>query len=549
MKSFKKILNSTTNTVSILLLVAILAMINYISLRNFVRWDLTEDKQYSISEATKNTLAGLNDITTVKVYFSKKLPPDLTEVSQYVHDILDEYVAFSDGNLNVLYLDPTEDEKIKNEALILGIPELQMNVLEKDKFQVQNGFLGMGIFYEDKQEVLPVVQSIQTLEYDLTSTIKKVSAERVKVVGFLTGHGEHLIHQGSGEEGRGDYTLIRKELEKNYEVETVAIDNGKQIKNIDTLVVAGPNEAFSERDLFEIDQFVMNGGQVIFLVDGVKIGEGLQALKNETGIEALVDHYGVKVNHNLVMDNLNESVSFSSGYMQFVLPYPYWPKLVKDNFSEDNILVSKLDSLVLPWASSLEIIEKSGLNTEILATTSKFGGKVSKDFNLNPNQEFQPEGAREKIDMVTLTTGKFKSYFEGESIPKAEQKSDNPTDGISLANSNELPDDSNREIISEREAEGRILVIGDSDFLADGQLQRFSQNAVFFLNAVDFLTLDSDLMTIRSRGLEDRSFDEISEREKMVIKFTGIALIPILVGIFAIIKASLRRKFKIMSLS
>ncbi len=549
MQILKNLKSYMTTTVSVVLVIVILAMINYISLRNFKRWDLTADKQYSVSQATKTTLASVNDLVTIKVYFSKKLPPELLEVSQYVHDILDEYKAFSKGKLNIVYLDPADDDKIKNEALTLGIPELQMNFLEEDKFQVQNGFLGIAIFYEDKQEVLPVVQSIDTLEYDLTSTIKKVSAERIKVVGFLAGHGEHLIHEGSREEGRGDYTLIRKELEKNYEVETVVIENGKQIEEVDTLVVAGPKETFTERDLFEIDQFIMRGGEVIFLLDGVKIEEGMQASVNQTGIEALVDHFGVKVNFDLVMDEVNENVSFSSGYMQFILPYPFWPKLIKENFSKENILVSKLDSLVLPWASSLELLEKSGIKTELLATTSKYGGIVTKDFDLNPNQQFQPESEREKIDMVALASGKFESYFAGEEIPSLEKDIAEITDDISLADSNEIPDDSNREIIEITEEEGRILVVGDSDFLADGQLQRFPQNAVFFLNAVDFLTLDSNLMSIRSRGLTERSLMEVSEREKMLIKFTGIALVPILVALFAIIKVILRRKFKTMSTS
>ena len=549
MQTLKKITNSMTSTISVLLVIAILAMANYISLRNFKRLDLTADKQYSVSEATKTTLSSLNDLTTIKVYFSKKLPPELLETSQYVHDLLEEYVAFSDGNLNVLYIDPADDEKLKNEALAIGIPELQMNFLEKDNYQVQNGFLGIGIFYEDKQEVLPVVQNITTLEYDLTSTIKKVSADRVKVVGFLTGHGEHLTNQASVKEGRGDYTLIRKELEKNYEIKSVIIDNGAKIEGVDTLIVAGPKETFSERDLFEIDQFIMQGGEAIFLLDGVKIDEGMQASVNETGVEALVDNYGIKVNFDLVMDKFNENVSFSSGYMQYIVPYPFWPKLVKDNFSAENMLVSKLDSLVLPWASSLEILEKTDLKTELLATTSKFGGLITKDFDLNPNQEFQSEGAREKIDMIALSSGKFSSYFAGQEIPEVEQKATIPTSGTTLANPSELPDDQNREIIEQSEEDGRILVVGDSDFLADGQLQRFSQNALFFLNAVDYLTLDSDLMSIRSRGLTERSLAEVSEKEKMVIKFIGIALIPILVGLFAIIKAVLRRKFKQMSMS
>jgi len=544
MQILKKLTNLTTSTISVLLVIAILVMINYISLRNFKRFDLTEDKQYSISEATEETLNSLNDLITVKVYFSEKLPANLLEVSQYVHDILDEYKAFANGNLNVVYLDPTDDDVVKNEALSLGIPELQMNVMEKDKFQIQNGFLGIGIFYEDKQEVLPVVQSIKNLEYDLTSTIKKVSLERVKVIGFLTGHGEHLTYTGTTE--NGDYILIRKELEKSYDVETVLIDTKIPIKGIDTLVVAGPKEIFSERDLFEIDQFIMQGGNAIFLVDGVTVGEGMQASVNETGINALLENYGIKLNYDLVMDESNENVSFTSGYMRFIVPYPFWPKLTKENFSEENMLLSKQDSLVLPWASSLELLKRENVQTEVLATTSKYGGTISTDFDLNPNQEFQPEGSREKIDMLALANGKFTSYFAGKEVPAAEQEATGTSTEI---NFEEEIDNSNRKIIELRETEGKILVLGDSDFLADGQVQNFSQNAVFFLNAIDYLTLDSNLISIRSRGLTERSLEEVSEHTKLIIKFIGIALIPILVGLFAIIKVFLRRRFKQMSVS
>lgn len=547
MQKLKKILGSVTSFTSVILVLMILFLINFISTRNFKRIDLTSDQQYTISKATISTLNSLEDLITVKVFFSKKLPPDLTELSQYVKDILEEYTAYSKGNLKVIYADPAEDDVLKNEVRSLGIPELQMNVLEKDKFQVQNGYLGIGIFYEDKQEILPVVQDPSSLEYDLTSAIKKVSAESVKVIGFLTGHGEHLTYQGSSREGKNDYTLVRRELEKNYKVENVVIENGQKIENIDTLIIAGPTESFSERDLFEIDQFILQGGQAIFLLDGVKVEEGLMASKNETGLEKLIENYGVKVNQDLVLDRVNETVSFSSGFMQFIVPYPFWPKLTNEYFDSENLIVSRLDSLVLAWASSLEKVEKTGLETKILATTSKFGGKVKDEFDLNPNQDFQIKSALEKINLVALSTGKFQSYFTNQSIPPVVLSPSSNDGGFGLAEKTSQTDDADRVIVTESQQTGKILVVGDSDFATDSSIQRFAQNGVFLLNAVDYLTLDSELMTIRLRGLTERNLDELSEKEKLTIKFIGIALVPILIALFGITKAILRRKIKQIS--
>jgi gliding-associated putative ABC transporter substrate-binding component GldG len=282
--------NKVNTFISVGLIAVILILINVIFLRNFYRWDLTEDNQYTISQVSKRTVRNLKDIVTIKVFFTEDLPPNLLTLSQYTHDILDEYEMYSKGNLRVLYLDPARDEEYKKEASGFGVPEVQMNYIEKDKVDVRNGYLGIVVVYRDRHETIPVVQDISNLEYDITSAIKKVLQKEPKTVGFLTGHKEHKIMrnpQNTSEASKADYTSVYEMISQNYAVKKVDISTGEPITDIDTLIVAGPKEKLSKRDLYEIDQFIMNGGNAIFLIDKMEVSSGIRASKVKAGLEKL----------------------------------------------------------------------------------------------------------------------------------------------------------------------------------------------------------------------------------------------------------------------
>lgn len=561
----KKTVLRTHSLVSFIIILGIIFLVNIILSRHFVRLDLTSGKEYTISDSTKNLLKNLDDVVTVKVFFSQKLPPNLMPISQYVHDILDEYKAY--GNIRLEYIDPASDPKIQQEMSILGIPEIQMNVIEKDKLQVQNGYLGIGIFYVNKKEILPFVQNTENLEYQLTSAFRKVTATEIKKIGFLTGHDEH-----STQEKSGDYTLLRQTLEKNYEVDVVNTADGKAITGISTLVVAGPKTALSERDIFEIDQFIMNGGNAIFLVDSLDLAEGLQMTPlNNPQLTQLLQHYGVNVDQNLILDTVHETASFSQGFMQFILPYPLWPKLIKDNFSANSPIVAKLDSLVIPWTSSLSITQKEGLTYEVLAKTTNEAWAQTSSFNLDPNQRWSQPADTKSYDMVVLVSNLMKSYFSGKSIPPVlsipVSSLSNPTSDNASANGlvsngstggqpknavissssanltpSETASDVARTIKESPDSNQQIIVIGDSDFLSDQFVQRFPQNLDFGLNMIDYLTLDNTLISIRSKGFEDRPLSTISDGSRNTIKFLGILGMPILVVLYGVIRLTLRKK-------
>jgi gliding-associated putative ABC transporter substrate-binding component GldG len=507
----------------------IVALINFLSTRRFVRADLTDDKRYTISSSTKKVLKGLDDVVTINAYFSKK-PPRVAQIRQSVRDVLDEYRAFS-NNVQIDFIDPaTDDETEKQKLRFMGIPEVQVNVIEKDQAQVANVYMGIAVLYEDKKEVLPIVQNTFTLEYDLTSAILKVTRDEVKTVGFLSGHDELDIDAEQ-------FQVFRQQLSKQYNVRKVSIDDGKEIDtDVATLIITGPKTKLTEREKYEIDQLIMRGGRVVFLIDPIDMPPGtMQGSPLATGLNDLLEHYGVKLGNNLVLDRYHDSASFRQGFVTYTLPYPYWVKVVKSNFSTEHIVTSQLESLTLPWASSLQLLSKGDESIEMiaLAKTSESSWTVQSPYNIDPNNRLRPpSSARNAYTVAASLSGVFKSFYAGKDIPPVESSE-------SADDATPEPVDEDRTTKPESEPT-QIVVVGNSRFLEQGR----PDGQIFFLNTVDWLTLGEDLINIRSHGVTDRPLKEVSESEKFFLKFFSMAGIPILVVAFGLIRYFLKRRAK-----
>ena len=538
-----KTLKYSGNTLAFILVVfGIVALINFLSSRRFIRADLTADKRYTISQSTKNVLDRLDDIVTIDVYFSRK-PARIAQIRQSVRDMLEEYRAFS-KNLQINFIDPaSDDEALKQKLRFMGIPEFQVNVIEKDKAEIANVYMGVAILYEDKKEVLPIVQTTNNLEYDLTSAILKVTSKEVKTVGFLSDHDEIDVFDQA-------FAPLRQELSKQYEVRKVPIDGGKAIDaDVATLIVAGPKTDLTEREKYEIDQFIMRGGRVCFLIDPILIQyEGLNVTPLKTGLNDLLEHYGVKLNDNLVLDVSMGQLTYSQGFMTVSTSYAYFIKLMKqyqyrtgetsDGLSQDSIITSQLESLMLPWASSIELLPQgdSAVEAIALAKTSKGGWTAQSPYNINPtNRQFQPPASVQQAHTVAASlSGVFKSFYAGKTIPPAE--STESEEGITAK-----PAEEERTTKTESEAT-QIVVVGNSQFLQQGR----PDGQLFFLNTVDWLTLGEELINIRSHGATERPLKEISESEKFFLKFISIAGVPMLVVAFGLVRFILRRRAKRM---
>ena len=529
------------NTLAFILVVfGIVALINFLSSRRFIRADLTADKQYTISQSTKKVLKRLDDIVTIDAYFSRQ-PARIAQLRQSVRDMLEEYRAFS-KNLQINFIDPaTGDEAQKQQLRFMGIPEMQINVIEKDKAEIANVYMGIAILYADKKEVLPVVQTTANLEYDLTSAILKVTSKEIKTIGFLTRHDElDVFGQAFGP--------LRQELSKQYDVRKVPIETDKAIDaDVATLVVAGPKKELTEREKYEIDQFIMRGGRALFLVDPVLIQyEGLNVSSLTTGLNDLLEHYGVKLNDNLVLDVSMDQLTYSQGFMTVTTSYAYFIKVLKqyqyrtgetsDGLSKDSIITNQLESLTFPWASSLELIPNADAPVEAiaLAKTSRGGWTTQSPYNISPtNRQFQPPASVQQAHTVAISlSGVFKSFYAGKAIPPAESSE---SDEVVTAK----PAEEERTTKTDSEAT-QIVVVGNSQFLQQGR----RDGQLFFLNTVDWLTLGEELINIRSHGVTNRPLKEVSESEKFFLKFISIAGVPILVVAFGLVRFFLRRRAK-----
>ncbi len=522
----------------------ILVLINFLSTRRFIRADLTEDKRYTISTATKNVIDTLDDIVTITAYFSTN-PAEVAQIRRDVRDVLDEYNAFS-KRLQIDFVNPADfDDGQKQELRFKGIPEVQINVVKKDKAEIANVYMGISIGYSGKEEILPVVRSTANLEYELTSTILKVTTKEAKTVGFLSGHGEFDIDHQNHQQFR---QLLDKSAQGQYNLTAVSLQDGKAIDNsVSTLVIAGAQQPLTERDKYEIDQFVMRGGRAIFLVDPIQLQPGtLQAAPLSTGLNDLLEHYGVKLGNNLLLDaRFHDTARFQQGFMTVIQPYPYFVKIVKPNFSTEHSITNQLEALTLPWTSSLEMITKEGIAATPLAKTSEAGRSIQGYYNLMPNAPMPPNAESQMYTVAVALEGKFKSFYAGKEIPPV------PTSDAVESGLETLPttDDSETPVpvadtagrVTKTESEQtQIVVVGTAQFLT--QLRPDGVN--FFLNTVDWLTLGDALIGIRSQTITDRPLREVSEIEKNFIKYLCIVGVPLIVIVFGLLRYFLKRRAK-----
>lgn len=535
----RKLTLATHSALAVLIVLGVLIVVNTISQRSFVRWDLTENKQFTISDATKKILGDLDDRVIIKLFFSKNLPPVMMLQERRVRDLLDEYRAYSNGKIVVKRIDPASDEELKKQVRSIGIPEVQMTFREKDAVEVKNGYLGMGIFYLDRTEVIPIVQNVDNLEYDLTSAIRKVTTDQVSRIGFLTGHGERDITQ--------DFALIKGALDQQYETTVVSVENGQPVPpEISVLIIAGPSEPFPDRDLFEIDQYLMNGGKLVVLLDTVDIDlqQGLFAQPLDTGLGKLLAHYGIKVNTDLVLDRYNDRLTYSESpdnRVQYVttVNYPFFVKVHSDNFAENPILRG-LQSVTLPWTSSIDLIDARLGEAQItpLLMSSELAWNQQGRFNLNPKQQFQPApNELEQFNLGVLVLNTFTSYFAGKEIPKPQ-----PPEGVPPAEQPQ-PDDEGRTII-ESSPETPVFVVGSSHFATVDSLRRFQNNGVFFLNAVDWLAQGEALIGIRTRSIAEHPIEEMSDTTKATLKFINVFGVSAAVVAFGLLLMYLRKREK-----
>jgi len=509
-----------------------LISLNALSFNLFSRFDLTQDRMFTLSDASKDLVKELKDQLTIKAFFSKNLPAPFNNYERYLKDQLQEYRNYSNGKLNFVFVDPDKkgkdnqpDKGVMSEIQAGRIVKVEVNKLEKDQLQVVNVYMGLTLNYQDKMESIPVLRSINDLEYELTSRLRKLTQPKTPKLGFLTGHDELTPTQGlkNAMQLLGDkYQVAEINLEKD----------DSALKDMDLMVVAGSKKEIPAYQRFWIDQFIMKGGKVAFFLDrSILDMKSFIGRPFKSGLEDLCAAYGVIIEPSMLLDEMNQKVTVvrAQGNVRFNSVVPFPPVIRVQDIAKDSPLVKNLRDLTLPFASPLTVKPVKGVEYTVIARSSPrtWLFENNDSFLLEPQSLPVPE-EKDFVgpqNMVVTLTGSLHSYFTDHEIPPKEEGTEPITSTL-----------------DEKSPDTRLVVIGASAWLSDAMQNPLGY--VFFANLVDWLSQDERLINIRTRGIINRPLANISEPTKNVIRYGNMFALPLAFVAYGVVRWRLRLRKK-----
>lgn len=570
-----KINQKRSSWIRLVLGIVIIVFVNIISIQLFTRIDLTAEKRYTVSEDTRELLRQLDDVVYFQVYLEGSLPPRYERLQRATREMLDEFRVYTD-KLQYEFINPTTSdnpeerynthENLKSRGLV-AVP-LREDDAEGVKFQ--QIFPGTIVSYKSLEMPLQLLRSergasedemvnraIEDIEFNLAYAISLVTNETKPKIAFIEGHGEYELRRVAD---------VTRSLQEKYLVERIRLNErvnaltereqsdsaGLVVRNkYDAIVIAAPDSVFSEKDKFIIDQYVMHGGKILWLVDPVfasmdslQYGGATMGVTNNINLDDMLFNYGVRLNTDLIMDMIALPIPITTGdvagqpQIDF-FPWYYFP-LVTPQLSHP--VVNNLTAVMCNFISSIDTIRIPGIKKTYLLNTSPYSRSMNAPVYINLDIiGYEPDEAmytEEYLPVAVLLEGSFTSLYQNRIPP-------------SLAYSKEIG-------FVDRSAHTSMIVVADGDIirnqlhyaqgypLALGYDQWTEQtfgNKKFILNAIDYLTEGSELITIRSRELQLRMLDNTYlKNNQMKWKVINVAIPPLLVIIFGIIYFFIRRK-------
>lgn len=536
----------------IIAVIGILLLINFICSLTFKRFDLTTEKRYTLSESTRKLLKELDDVVYLKVYLQGDFNPSFTRLRNETKEILDEFRAYSDGNVEYEFINPLDNtnkeevEKLEKQLFDKGImPE---EVVDKGNEKTSQTLIWPGAIctYKGKESVWQIFRrqvgydvdqsinnSVQELEYGLTNTIRKTKLIRKPEVIFL--------------EGKGELDTVRcadfmRSLSEYYNVTRVNIRNKLYaLKGADAIVIAQPDSAYDNKDKYIIDNFIMHGGKALWLIDPVYINRDTFNLKgytlgfkNDLNIDDILFKYGARLNPVVVQDlqcsQVPVNVGFKQGQPNFQLfPWFYYPLLLP---SGNHPIVKNLDLIRTEFISTLDTVYAKDVKKTILLQTSRYTktqptpARISLGIVKFKPKEEQYNNSFQNV--ACLLEGRFESVFKNR-IPTVfmqdtaygYMEKSKPTRMIVVADGD----------IAKNEYQvqtGMVYPLG-YDIYTKTQFA----NKTFLLNCMNYLLDDEGLLQLRSREVKLRLLDKkrvLTQSSKW--KFVNVGL-PLLIIVFA----------------
>lgn len=547
------------------LLISILALVIAIQVLQvyFFRLDLTSEKRYSLSDNTKKLVSNLEKDLYFEVYLSGELPYGFTKLQKACLEMIDELSTYS--NVQISYslikpndvVNPKKRKELFDQLVSRGLKPINLQEKTNDG-SLNQKLIVPGIIIHDREKETSVNllksvaglssdqnlnHSIESLEFELTSAIRMLQNNTPKEIAFLTGHAELNEYEVA------DFTAS---LLQRYEVKRIkARDLRGKGQNYSALIIAQPRNEFSEQDKYNIDQYVMNGGKVIWLVDEVVVSmdslvtkESTMAFFQPLNMEDQLFKYGVRINPDLVMDVQSQLIPVQTALpgqpAKFTpAPWYYSPLLVAPN---SHPITRKLNVIKAEFANSIDFVgDNNQIKKKVLLASSDYTRleKVPKPIRLdivNKRMEASDFPAGSK-NIAVLLEGVFPSVFKNrvwKGIDRTKFKSESiPTKMIVI---------SDGDIIK-----NRVRGVGNNRQIEALGYDRYSKktygNRSFLLNCIDYLCDDDGWMELRSREVKLRLLNKTKIRsERLFWQVVNVLLPLILLLIFGLVRFYIRKR-------
>ncbi|MEQ6166519.1 gliding motility-associated ABC transporter substrate-binding protein GldG [Ekhidna sp. MALMAid0563] len=534
-------------------------LVNQLADRFRVQFDLTEEKRYTISDATKSLLQSLDEDVFFEVYLAGDLPSNFERFQKSIGEMLDQFALESNNRIQYKFTDPAQATNLQArnqfyQSLIdKGVQATNLNYKNADGDKMEKLIFPGTLVSKGMNEVPANLlkgssaagpegilnQSIEGLEYELASAIAQLVDGGTKKVAYITGHGSPDSLDLAG---------FRSTVLSKFDLFNVSLNGREELNGYDVVAIGKPTQPFTEREKYLVDQYLMRGGNLIYFIDALSVnmdsasGEGTVAIPYETNLTDQLFRYGVRVNQNYVLDVNSGQFPVVAGNMGDqpqiqMIPWPFFPVLT--NFSK-HPSVRNLDAILGRFVSEIDTVKAEGITKTPLINTSQYtkllGPPVRVAFN-DLRDELRPEKFTDGPKTVGyLLEGKFTSLYANRLIPSGFDKKS----------------------FIEKGEPGKVIVIGDGDIIRNdldpetGEplglgVEPFTKttyaNEEFILNILDYMVDDSGLIETRSREVKIRPLDRVKvQQERTKWQIINLVAPVILILIIGGLKWYLRKK-------
>lgn len=573
------------NGLYLLILAGVAVMLNLISTDIYGRLDLTGDNRFTLAPASKKLVSDLKSPVEVKVFLSGELPPPYDSIQRELSDLLSEFSANGDGNFRFTIVDPGASEEDKEKAANYGIRPVTVGEQSSTALSVREVFMGLAIVYQkpsgDVQEVIPQVFPGMNYEYELTRRIRKISSEtKAPTVGFVIGDGsffDTIITEAAkqgGAEGQDPAEAVKTQLagqlksqlfDDLFSIEWVNLDQ-PVADTIDGLVLLGPTKDLGTEGAKNLDAFVMKGkGVAIFQSPyrsnspDIGVIPGMPKFtvpeENKTGLEGIIESYGVTLNKDTLIDRQSPQVSVVEKVVAYMGNEPLKasvptldPRLpLMTNINRKSLLVPNVNLLAFMPAERATPLPISSLSLTPAATTAEQAGTLTvtevvssaettvkrtnaMGLSVEDATEEKPDEVAGPFPVIVTIEGKLASSVGNGSTDKARLVIASNGDFISNVFNRNDP------LADPRTLRGMPPALGQS-------VQEYRESAVNFLkNATEWLVSDADLIAIRGRGsVAYIDGSRLDSSKKFTMQAFNIVGIPILFSLAGLVAWQLRK--------